>query len=139
MDEQPRLMLSDTRAIPQIGLGVLRTANDHAASVVSAALRAGYRHVDTAAIYENEQGVGEGLRQSEVPREDVFITTKLWNTEQGFDSTLRAFDDSIGRLGVDYVDLYLIHWPAPDRGLYVDTWKALIRLREEGRAKSIGV
>ena len=122
-----------------MGLGVWRTPNDGAAEAVSAAIRAGYRHVDTAAIYENEQGVGEGLRQTGAPRDQLFVTTKLWNADQGFDSTLRAFDASLQRLGLDYVDLYLIHWPAPSRNLYVDTWKAFIRLKQEGRAKSIGV
>lgn len=122
-----------------MGLGVWRTPNEGSADAVSAAIRAGYRHVDTAAIYENEQGVGEGLRQTGAPRDQLFITTKLWNADQGFDSTLRAFDASLQRLGLDYVDLYLIHWPAPSRDLYVDTWKAFIRLKEDGRAKSIGV
>jgi 2,5-diketo-D-gluconate reductase A len=122
-----------------VGLGVWRTPNDGAANAVSAAIQAGYRHVDTAAIYENEQGVGDGLRQSGALRDQLFVTTKLWNADQGFDSTLMAFDASLRRLGLDYVDLYLIHWPAPSRDLYVDTWKAFIRLKEEGRARSIGV
>lgn len=136
---QSIITLHDGKQIPQVGLGVWRTPNDGAANAVSAAIRAGYRHVDTAAIYENEQGVGEGLRQSGASRDQLFITTKLWNADQGFDSTLKAFDASLERLGLDYVDLYLIHWPAPSRDLYVDTWKAFIRLKEEGRAKSIGV
>jgi 2,5-diketo-D-gluconate reductase A len=133
------ITLRDGNRIPQLGLGVWRTPNDGAANAVSAAIRAGYRHIDTAAIYENEQGVGEGLRQASAPREQLFVTTKLWNADQGFDATLRAFDASLQRLALDYVDLYLIHWPAPSRNLYVETWKAFIRLREEGRARSIGV
>lgn len=136
---QSIITLHDGKEIPQVGLGVWRTPNDGAANAVSAAIRAGYRHVDTASIYENEEGVGEGLRQASVPRDQLFITTKLWNADQGFESTLRAFDASLQRLGLDYVDLYLIHWPAPSRDLYVETWKAFIRLKEEGRAGSIGV
>lgn len=136
---QSIITLHNGKQIPQVGLGVWRTPNDGAANAVSTAIRAGYRHVDTAAIYENEQGVGDGLRQAGATRDQLFITTKLWNADQGFDSTLRAFDASLQRLGLDYVDLYLIHWPAPSRDLYVETWKAFIRLKEEGRAKSIGV
>lgn len=130
---------NDGKSIPQIGLGVWQTPDDVAVSAVATALRAGYRHVDTAAIYGNENGVGRGLGDSGVPRGDVFLTTKLWNSDQGFDSTLRAFDKSLERLGTDYVDLYLIHWPSPQRDAYADSWKAMIRLREEGRARSIGV
>ena len=107
--------------------------------MVRTALAAGYRHIDTAAIYVNEAGVGEGLRASELDRGDVFVTTKLWNVDQGFDSTLNAFDHSVKRLGVDYLDLYLIHWPSPRRDLYVDTWRAMARLQADGRVRSIGV
>ena len=139
MMDQPHITLNDGQKIPQVGLGVWQTPNDEAAPAVKAALDAGYRHVDTAAIYENEDGVGEGIRQSGVARGDIFLTTKLWNTEQGYDQTMKAFDSSLKRLGTDYVDLYLIHWPSPHRGLFVDTWKAFVRLKEEGRAKSIGV
>jgi len=139
LDTRPTITLSDGRRIPQVGLGVWQTPDDGAVEAVGAALAAGYRHVDTAAIYRNERGVGEGLRASGVPREEVFVTTKLWNDDQGYDQALRAFDASLGRLGLDYVDLYLIHWPAPRRDRYVDSWRALIRLREEGRARSIGV
>jgi 2,5-diketo-D-gluconate reductase A len=136
---QPTIRFSDGRSIPQVGLGVWQTPNDKAAPTVRAAIAAGYRHVDTAAIYENEDGVGEGIRSSGVDRKDIFLTTKLWNDAQGFDSTLKAFDQSLKRLGTDYVDLYLIHWPSPGRGLYLETWKAFVRLRQEGRAHSIGV
>ena len=135
----PTLALHDGRSIPQIGLGVWRTPADETAQAVKAALGAGYRHVDTAAIYGNEAGVGEGLRASGVPREEVFITTKLWNAEQGLDTTLRAFDASMKLLGLEQLDLYLIHWPCPARGLYVDTWRAFVRLQAEGRVRSIGV
>lgn len=139
MSDQTHITLNDGARIPQVGLGVWQTPNEEAAPAVKAALDAGYRHVDTAAVYENEEGVGEGIRQSGVPRADIFLTTKLWNTEQGFDQTLRAFDASLKRLGTDYVDLYLIHWPSAHRGLFVDTWKAFAKLKEEGRARSIGV
>ena len=139
MTDQTHIALNDGARIPQVGLGVWQTPNDEAAPAVKAALDAGYRHVDTAAVYENEEGVGEGIRQSGLARSDIFLTTKLWNNEQGYDQTLRAFDASLQRLGTDYVDLYLIHWPSAHRGLFVDTWKAFVKLKEEGRAKSIGV
>jgi 2,5-diketo-D-gluconate reductase A len=129
------IILSDGAAMPQLGLGVWQTPADEAEAVVRDALDAGYRAVDTAAIYGNEEGVGRALDG----RTDVFLTTKLWNNDQGYDAALRAFDASLGRLGVDVVDLYLIHWPAPSRDLYVDSWRALIQLKEEGRARSIGV
>ena len=135
----PTLVLNDGRSIPQLGLGVWRTPADETAQAVKAALGAGYRHIDTAAIYGNEAGVGEGLRASGVPRGDVFITTKLWNAEQGLDTTLRAFDASMKLLGLEQLDLYLIHWPCPARDLYVDTWRAFVRLQAEGRVRSIGV
>lgn len=133
------IKLRDGRDMPRLGLGVWQTPDDGAARVVSHALKNGYRHVDTAAAYGNEAGVGEGIRASGLDRGEVFLTTKVWNSDQGFDATLRAFEASATRLGTDVVDLYLIHWPAPKKGLFVDTWKALIRLKQEGRAKSIGV
>lgn len=139
MTDQPRITFNDGHAIPQVGLGVWRTPEEDAAAVVRTALEAGYRHIDTASIYENEAGVGEGIRTGGVPRNELFVTTKVWNADQGHDATLRALDASLGRLGLDYVDLYLIHWPAPKRGQYVDTWRALVRAREEGRVRSIGV
>ena len=134
---QPTIALNDGRSIPQLGLGLWQTGAGEAAEVVRAALQAGYRHFDTAAIYGNEDGVGQGLAGAR--REDVFVTTKLWNDAQGFDATLKAARESLNKLRLDYVDLYLIHWPTPRRGLYVETWRALIRLREEGLARSIGV
>jgi 2,5-diketo-D-gluconate reductase A len=135
----PSVVLSDGARIPQLGLGVYKVADDEARTVVATALELGYRHVDTASFYGNEVGVGQALRASDVPRDDVFVTTKVWNTEQGFDETLRAFDASLDRLGTDHVELYLIHWPAPTQDRYVDTWRALERIAEEGRARSIGV
>lgn len=139
MSSQPSIKLNDGRSIPQLGLGVWQASNDEAALAVRTALQAGYRHVDTAAIYNNEDGVGEGIRAAGVKREEIFVTTKLWNDAQGSDSVLKACDQSLKRLGLEYVDLYLIHWPAPRKGLYLDSWRSLIRLRDEGRVRSIGV
>ena len=136
MTDQPIITLNDGRPMPQIGLGLWQAPDDEAARVIRDAAAAGYRAVDTAMFYHNERGVGEGLRSVETP---VHLTTKLWNDDQGYDNALRAFEASLKRLGRDHVDLYLIHWPAQKRGLYVETWKALVRLRDEGRALSIGV
>ncbi|WP_213813642.1 aldo/keto reductase [Glaciihabitans sp. dw_435] len=135
----PTIELADGRSIPQLGLGVYKVADDTAAVLTQGAIEAGYRHVDTAKLYFNEAGVGAGVRASGVPREELFVTTKVWNDDQGYDSTLRAFDTSLGLLGMDYVDLYLIHWPAPARDLYLETWRALEKLQADGRARSIGV
>ena len=117
MSNQQLLALRDGISIPQVGLGVFQTPPDVTAGVVQAALHAGYRHIDTAAIYVNENGVGEGLRASGIARDKVFITTKLWNADQGFDAAIKGFDHSVKRLGLDYLDLYLIHWPSPRRDL----------------------
>jgi 2,5-diketo-D-gluconate reductase A len=136
---QPFTTLNDGSKIPQIGLGTYQAAAEGTAAMVETALRLGYRHIDTAMIYRNEAGVGDGLRASGVPREDVYITTKLWNTDQGRESARAAFATSLDLLKLDYVDLYLIHWPVPARDLYVASWEALIRLREEGRVRAIGV
>lgn len=135
----PLVPLADGHRIPQLGVGTYKIAPGDTAALVAGALEDGYRHIDTAALYRNEREVGEGLRRSGLPRDDVFVTTKVWNDDQGYDRTLRAFDASAARLGLDEVDLYLIHWPVPSRDLYLDTWRALIRLAEEGRARSIGV
>jgi 2,5-diketo-D-gluconate reductase A len=135
----PDHALNDGRTIPQLGLGVWQVPDEQTAANVREAIAAGYRSIDTAAVYRNESGVGTGIRSAGVPRERLFITTKLWNPQQGYDETLRAFNRSLERLQLEYVDLYLIHWPLPTIGKYVDTWKAFIRLRDEGRAKSIGV
>jgi len=135
----PTLTLNDGRPMPQLGFGVWQVENGLAASVVKEAIDAGYRSIDTAAVYRNEEGVGEAIGSAGVPREDLFVTTKLWNDDQGYDTTLRAFDASLERLRLDYVDFYLIHWPAWKRDAYADTWRAFIKLKEEGRARSIGV
>jgi len=139
MATQSSLVLNDGRSIPQLGLGVWQVDDAVAPAVVEKALAAGYRMIDSAAGYANERGVGEGIRASGVPRGEIFVTTKLRNDDHGYDSALKAFDASIGKFGFDYLDLYLIHWPVPSKNLYVETWKALIRLREEGRVRSIGV
>jgi 2,5-diketo-D-gluconate reductase A len=135
----PRVTLNDGNSIPQVGLGVWQTPAEETERAVAAALQAGYRHIDTAAAYRNEPETGRGLVNSGVPREDVFLVTKLWNSDQGYDSTLAAFDASLDRLGVDYLDLYLIHWPVPANNAYVDTFKAFAHLRDQGRVRSIGV
>lgn len=138
-DKQPLLKLNDGIYAPQLGFGVFQIDNVQATDAVATALKAGYRSIDTAAFYKNEKGVGEAIRDSGLSRSDIFLTTKLWNGDQGFDATLKAFDASMDKLRQDYVDLYLIHWPCPAKDLYVDTFKAFIRLRDEGRIKSIGV
>ncbi|UQS32988.1 aldo/keto reductase [Streptomyces fradiae] len=125
--------------MPQLGFGVWQVPDSEAADAVGTALEAGYRSIDTAAVYENERGTGQALKASALPREELFVTTKLWNTEQGYDSTLRAFDASLERLGLDYVDLYLIHWPVPAQDTYVDTYKAFEKILADGRARAIGV
>lgn len=135
----PLVEMNDGRSIPVIGFGVWQVPDDVVVDATLKALEVGYRHIDTAYLYLNERGVGEALRRSGLDRDDIFVTTKVWNTDHGYDETLRAFDKSTGLLGIDEVDLYLIHWPTPARDIYLDSWRALIRLREEGRARSIGV
>lgn len=135
----PQMTFHDGNTIDQLGLGVWRVPNEQVESVVASALKAGYRHIDTAAIYGNEEGVGRAVAASGLQRSDIFITTKVWNSEQSYEKTLAAFEDSLQKLGTDYVDLYLIHWLQPLRKQYVDTWKALIELQKSGRARSIGV
>jgi 2,5-diketo-D-gluconate reductase A len=133
------LTLHDGVEIPQLGFGVFQVPPEETQRVVEEALAAGYRHIDTAAAYQNEKGVGAAIAASGVPRDEVFVTTKLWNSRQGYDSALETFEKSLGRLGMDRVDLYLIHWPVPTEDRFVDTWKAFERIREEGRSRTIGV
>jgi diketogulonate reductase-like aldo/keto reductase len=135
----PSITLNNGVSMPQLGFGVWQVPDDEAAKAVGTAIEAGYRSIDTAAIYENEKGTGEAIAASGLPREELFVTTKLWNSEQGHDATLRAFDESLARLGLDYVDLYLIHWPVPSKDLYADTYKAFEKIYADGRAKAIGV
>jgi 2,5-diketo-D-gluconate reductase A len=131
--------LNDGAEIPQLGFGVFQVPPDDTADAVAQALEAGYRHVDTAAAYRNEAGVGEAVRASGLGREEVFITTKCWNSQQGYEAARKALGRSLERLGMDRVDLYLIHWPAPSLDLYAETWRAFVDLQAEGLARSIGV
>lgn len=139
MAKVPAVKLNDGSKIPQLGLGVWQVPNDQAAASVKEALAAGYRSVDTAAIYGNEAGVGAGLRAAGVARKDLFITTKLWNDRHGYDEAHKAMDESLEKLGLAYVDLYLIHWPVAGSTKFVDAWKAMTEMKEDGRARSIGV
>ncbi|MWB97466.1 aldo/keto reductase [Agromyces seonyuensis] len=138
----PLLPLSDGRTIPQVGFGTYKIPAEDTGRLCLDAIDAGYRHLDTAALYGNEAGVGEAVRAAAdrgVARDELFVTSKVWNADHGFDETLRAFEHSMDLLGLDRLDLYLIHWPVPSADRYVDTWRALVRLREEGRVASIGV
>ena len=124
--------------MPLLGLGVYKAQDgQEVINAVHAALEAGYRHIDTASFYHNEEGVGEAVKSSGIPREEIFLTTKVWNDDQGYENTLRAFESSMHKLGLDYIDLYLIHWPVP--GKYIETWKALEHLYKDGKVKAIGV
>ena len=135
----PAVPFHDGQSIPQLGYGVWRVEDEVAAEVVKQAVQAGYRHIDTAAIYGNEEGVGRAIAAAGVPREELFVTTKVWNSDQGYDEALAALDVSLEKLGTDYVDLWLIHWAKPSQGKYVETWKALIEAQRQGRVRSIGV
>lgn len=135
MGAVPSLSLNNGVTMPRVGFGSWQVGQ----AEVEMALAAGYRAVDTATIYRNEVGVGRAIARSDIPREEIFVTTKVWNDAHGLDATLRAFEDSRGRLGLDFVDLYLIHWPAPAQDRYVDTWRALERLLANGDVRAIGV
>lgn len=142
MTSVPNLPLSTgagTIPIPQLGFGVWQVPDAEAEPAVTTALETGYRSIDTAKLYGNEAGLGRAIKATDIPRAELFVTTKVWNDDQGFDATLAAFDGSMGRLGLDTLDLFLIHWPAPAQDLYVDTWKALLKLREDGRVRAVGV
>lgn len=142
MTTVPNLQLStgaDTIEIPQLGFGVWQVPDDEVDAAISTALDVGYRSIDTAHLYGNEEGVGRAIAASDLPRDDLFVTTKVWNDDHGFDSTLAAFDASLARLGLDVLDLYLIHWPTPEKDNYVDTWRALLELRDGGRVRAVGV
>ncbi|MEU5878844.1 aldo/keto reductase [Spirillospora sp. NPDC047279] len=131
--------LNNGVVMPQLGFGVWQVPDDEAQTAVTTALQAGYRSIDTARIYDNEAGVGRAIAAAGLPREELFVTTKLWNSDQGHDATLRAFDAGLDRLGLDHVDLYLMHWPMPGVGKYVETWQAMEKIYADGRARAIGV
>ncbi|MDR6613744.1 MULTISPECIES: aldo/keto reductase [unclassified Leifsonia] len=133
----PLLTLNNGTTIPQLGFGVFKVDPDETTRIVTDALEVGYRHIDTAAIYGNEEGVGQAIASSGIPRDELFITTKLWNDRQT--DAEAAFDESLGKLGLDYVDLYLIHWPTPQKDTFVQAWKSLEKIYASGRAKAIGV
>lgn len=133
------MTMNDGRSIPQIGFGVFQIPAEDTARVVGEALRAGYRHIDTAWGYMNEKGVGEAIAESGLSRDEVFVTTKVWNSFQGRERTRSSFEASLEALGLDELDLLLIHWPAPANGLYVETWETFVELQREGRLRSIGV
>ncbi|WP_067859866.1 aldo/keto reductase [Nocardia shimofusensis] len=135
----PAVTLNDGTTIPQLGFGVFRVPDDEATPAVAAALEGGYRAIDTAAYYRNEPGTGAAIAASGIPREQLHITTKVWHTDLGYDATLAALDKSLTNLNLDYLDLYLIHWPVPSRDLYVDSWRALEKIKSDGLARSIGV
>ncbi|NQX27134.1 aldo/keto reductase [Microbacteriaceae bacterium VKM Ac-2854] len=135
----PTVTLNDGTLIPQLGFGVFKVDPDETERIVADALEAGYRHIDTAAIYGNEEGVGRAIASSGLPREELFVTTKLWNGDQGKQSAAAALDASLEKLGLDAVDLYLIHWPSPAQDRYVESWTTLESLRAAGRTRAIGV
>ena len=135
----PNVTLNNGVLMPQLGYGVFQIGNEETARCVRDAVAAGYRSIDTAMVYGNEAGTGEGIRTCGVPREELFITTKVWNTDQGCEKTLASFEQSLKNLGLDYLDLYLVHWPVPQQGLYLETWQALEKLYKEGRVRAIGV
>jgi 2,5-diketo-D-gluconate reductase A len=135
----PAVTLHDGVKIPQLGFGVFQVPPEDTQEIVEEALAVGYRHIDTAAAYRNEAGVGAALEATGIAREEVFVTTKLWNSQQGYDSTMQACQKSLERLGSDYMDLYLIHWPVPTEDRYLDTWRAFEQIHREGRARTIGV
>lgn len=133
------ITLNNQTTIPQLGYGVWKIADDEVEIAISHAIKAGYRSIDTAMIYGNEIGVGQAIANANLPREELFITTKVWNRDQGYEATLQAFDKSLEKLGLDYVDLYLVHWPMPDNNQYIETYQALEKLYADGRVKAIGV
>jgi 2,5-diketo-D-gluconate reductase A len=135
----PTIALNDGHSIPQLGFGVFKVDPEQTERIVLDAFEAGYRHIDAAAIYGNEVGVGRAIAASGIPRDELFITTKLWNSDQGTQSAFDAMDLSLDKLGLDHVDLYLIHWPCPQRDLYLESWLALEQIKEHGKARSIGV
>jgi 2,5-diketo-D-gluconate reductase A len=139
LEQNPVITLNSGQQIPQLGLGVYKVSQDIADTLMIQAIEAGYRRIDTAALYDNELEIGSGLRKSGIPREEVFVTTKIWNDRQGYANALEAIDESLDRLKLDYIDMLLIHWPKPAQNLYVDTWRAFEEVLAGGRVKGIGV
>lgn len=139
MSQVPNIRLNNGVQIPQFGFGVFQIEPARTAEAVRTALEAGYRHIDTAQGYGNEEGVGQAVRESGLPRDEVFITTKLINSRHGYDEAIAALDESLQKLGLDYVDLYLLHWPRPHADRYVETWRAFEKILSDGKARSIGV
>ncbi|TCT18014.1 diketogulonate reductase-like aldo/keto reductase [Melghiribacillus thermohalophilus] len=138
MNLESKATLHNGVKMPWVGLGVYKMKNDQeVVNAVKSALEIGYRSIDTAQFYDNEEGVGQAIKESGIPREEIFVTTKIWNTHQGYDLTLKTFEKSLEKLGMDYVDLYLVHWPVP--GKYKETWKALEHLYEQKKVRAIGV
>jgi 2,5-diketo-D-gluconate reductase A len=139
LEQNPVITLNSGQKIPQLGLGVYKVSQDIADTLMIQAIEAGYRRIDTAALYDNELEVGSGLRKSGIPREELFVTTKIWNDRQGYANALEAIDESLDRLKLDYIDMLLIHWPKPAQDLYVETWRAFEEVLASGRVKGIGV
>ena len=135
----PQIKLNNGQQIPQLGLGVYQLQPTQAADLVTAAIETGYRRIDTAALYMNEAEVGQGIRESSVPREDIFVTTKIWHDRHGYETTLEAVDESLAKLDIDYVDMLLIHWPAPAQDKFVETWQAFQDVVKTGKVRGIGV
>lgn len=138
-DSVPRIQLSDSVSIPQVGFGTFQIPPDATQEAVESALEMGYRHIDTAAAYYNEAGVGAAIRASGIPRDEIFVTTKLRNGDQGYETGLKAFDHSVEQLGLDHVDLYLLHWPVPTKDQYLETWKAIEKVQADGGTRAVGV
>jgi len=133
------LILNNGNSIPQLGLGVYKVSQESAVNLIRDAIEVGYKRIDTAALYGNEQEVGQGIRESGISRDKIFVTTKIWNDRQGFDESLKAIDESAKRLDIEYIYMLLIHWPSPKRDLYLDTWKAFEKVVASGLVKNIGV
>jgi 2,5-diketo-D-gluconate reductase A len=135
----PLVTLNSGQQIPQLGLGVYKLGQDIAEDLIKAAIETGYRRIDTAAFYQNEVEVGAGVRNCGLDRDEIFVTTKIWNDDQGFDRSLKAIDESLARLNIDYIDMLLIHWPKPQQNLFVETWAAFQKAMESGKIRGIGV
>lgn len=139
VDHNPKIKLNNGQLIPQVGLGVYKLAGDSAASLILNAIEVGYRRIDTAAFYDNELQVGEAVRNCGLAREQLFVTTKIWKDDHGYDRALEAIDESLSRLNLDYIDMLLIHWPSPKLNKFVDTWAAFQKAQESGKIRGIGV